>query len=77
MIMPRFRGMTDRSLLRLTPQGGWSLAPGQQPPGSNIGELMYGLPCPRGHYTMATAPQITRAIRHFKGRQVRLQGQFG
>jgi hypothetical protein len=43
----------------------------------NIGELMYSLPCPRGHYIMATAPQITRAIRHSKGRQVRLQGQFG
>lgn len=43
----------------------------------NIGELMYSLPCPRGHYTMATAPQITRAIRHSKGRQVRLQGQYG
>lgn len=42
-----------------------------------IGELMYDLPCPRGHYTMATAPQITRAMRHSKGRTVRLQGQFG
>lgn len=43
----------------------------------NIGELMYSLPCPRGHNTMATAPQITRALRHSQGRQVRLQGQFG
>ena len=43
----------------------------------HLGELMYSLPCPRGHYTMAIAPQITRAIRHSKGRQVRLQGQFG
>lgn len=43
----------------------------------HIGELMYSLPCPRGHRTMATAPQITRAIRHSKGKRVRLQGQFG
>lgn len=43
----------------------------------HIGELMYELPCPRGHSTVATAPQITRAMRHSKGRTVRLQGQFG
>lgn len=43
----------------------------------HIGELMYDLPCPRGHHTMAIAPQITRAIRHSKDRRVWLQGQFG
>jgi hypothetical protein len=38
---------------------------------------MYDLPCSHGHPTMAIAPQITRALRHSKGRTVRLQGQFG
>jgi hypothetical protein len=44
---------------------------------SHVGELMYDLSCPRGHHTMATAPQITQAIRKSKGSSVRLQGQFG
>ena len=43
----------------------------------HIGELMYDLPCPRGHHTMATAPQITRAVRKSRSDSVRLQGQFG
>jgi hypothetical protein len=38
---------------------------------------MYDLPCPRGHHTMATAPQITRAVRKSRSESVRLQGQFG
>jgi len=33
----------------------------------NLGELMYDLPCDRGHSTLATAPQITRALRQAKG----------
>ena len=33
----------------------------------NLGELMYDLPCHRGHSTLATAPQITRALRQAKG----------
>jgi hypothetical protein len=33
----------------------------------HLGELMYDLPCHRGHYTLATAPQITRALRRAKG----------
>jgi hypothetical protein len=33
----------------------------------NLGELMYDLPCHQGHYTLATAPQITRALRQAKG----------
>ena len=37
-----------------------------------VGELMYDLPCHRGHYTLATAPQITRALRHAKGDWVSL-----
>lgn len=32
------------------------------------GELMYDLPCPRGHRTLATAPQITRALTRAKGK---------
>ena len=40
----------------------------------NVGELMYDLPCHRGHYTLATAPQITRALRHAKGDRVSLGG---
>jgi hypothetical protein len=43
----------------------------------HLGELMYDLLCPRGHHTMATAPQITQAVRKSKGSSVRLQGQFG
>jgi hypothetical protein len=31
------------------------------------GELMYDLPCHRGHYTLATAPQMTRALRRTRG----------
>jgi hypothetical protein len=31
------------------------------------GELMYDLPCHRGHYTLATAPQMTRALRRAQG----------
>lgn len=38
----------------------------------NVGELMYSLPCHRGHYTLATAPRITRAMRHTQGNWVRL-----
>ena len=33
----------------------------------HAGELMYDLPCHRGHYTLATAPQITRALRRGEG----------
>jgi hypothetical protein len=32
----------------------------------HLGELMYDLPCHRGHYTLATAPQITKALRQAK-----------
>ena len=38
----------------------------------HIGEVMYDLPCHRGHYTLATAPQITRALRQAKGDWVNL-----
>ena len=38
----------------------------------HVGELRYDLPCHRGHYTLATAPQITRALRHAKGDWVSL-----
>jgi hypothetical protein len=38
----------------------------------NSGELIYDLPCPRGHYTLATAPQMTRALRRTQGGWVSL-----
>ena len=38
----------------------------------HAGELMYDLPCHRGHYTLATAPQITQALRQAKGDWVSL-----
>jgi hypothetical protein len=38
----------------------------------HIGEVMYDLPCHQGHYTLATAPQITRALRRAKGDWVSL-----
>ena len=37
----------------------------------HMGELMYDLPCHRGHYTLATAPQMTRSLRRGKGDWVR------
>jgi hypothetical protein len=40
----------------------------------HLGELMYDLPCHRGHYTLATAPQITRALRQAKGSWASLAG---
>ena len=41
----------------------------------HVGELMYDLSCHRGHYTLATAPQITRALRRAKGHWVSLGEQ--
>ena len=38
----------------------------------HLGELIYDLPCHRGHCTLATAPQITLALRRAKGDQVSL-----
>jgi hypothetical protein len=38
-------------------------------------ELLYDLPCHQGHYTLATAPQITRALRRAKGDGVSLGEQ--
>jgi hypothetical protein len=40
--------------------------------GRHIGELTYELPCLRGHRVLATAPQITRAVRRAKGTWARL-----
>jgi hypothetical protein len=34
---------------------------------SHIGELIYDLPCHRGHYILATAPQMTRSLRRTRG----------
>jgi hypothetical protein len=38
----------------------------------NAGDRFYDLKCPRGHYTLKTAPEITRAIRRAPGNQVTL-----
>ena len=38
-------------------------------------EVIYDLPCHRGHYTLATAPQITRALRRAQGDWVSLSEQ--
>ena len=38
----------------------------------HVGELMYDLPCHRGHKTLATAPQITEALRRAQGDWVSL-----
>jgi len=38
----------------------------------HVGELMYDLPCHQGHYTLATAPQITEALRRAQGDWVSL-----
>ena len=39
------------------------------------GELLYDLPCHQGHDTLATAPQIARALRRAKGDWVSLTEQ--
>lgn len=33
----------------------------------NLTDVIYDLPCPRGHRTLITQPQITRAMRRAKG----------
>ena len=38
----------------------------------NSGDRLYDIKCPGGHYTLKTAPQITRAIRRAAGDQVSL-----
>jgi hypothetical protein len=38
----------------------------------HLGEVMYDLPCHRGHHTLATAPQIAHALRRAKGNWVSL-----
>jgi hypothetical protein len=38
----------------------------------NLQEVIYDLPCPRGHWTLMTEPQIARAIRQSQGEWVKL-----
>ena len=38
----------------------------------NAGDRFYDIKCPLGHYTLKTAPQITKAIRTTAGDQVTL-----
>jgi hypothetical protein len=42
----------------------------------NVGEVIYDLRCLRGHSTLRTAAQITRALRRTPGRWVTLAGLF-
>jgi len=42
--------------------------------GHNAGERMYDLLCGRHHSTLATAPQIARALRHTAGQWVSVAG---
>ena len=39
----------------------------------NSAEVLYDLPCPRGHWTLVTAPQIARAMREAGGEWVTLK----
>jgi hypothetical protein len=41
--------------------------------GRHFGELIYDIRCRRGHSTLQTGPQISRALRHAKGRRVNLR----
>ena len=36
-------------------------------------KVIYDLPCPRGHHTLITEPQIARAMRKTKGSRVTLK----
>jgi hypothetical protein len=38
----------------------------------NAGDRFYDIKCPQGHYTLKTAPEITRAIRKASGDEARL-----
>jgi hypothetical protein len=38
----------------------------------NAGDRFYDIKCPQGHYTLKTAPEITRAIRKAPGDQASL-----
>jgi hypothetical protein len=38
----------------------------------NAGDRLYDIKCPAGHYTLKTAPEITKAIRRAAGDQVSL-----
>ena len=38
----------------------------------NMGDRFYDIKCLNGHYTLRTAPEITKAIRHAPGDQVSL-----
>jgi hypothetical protein len=39
----------------------------------HLSEVIYDLPCPRGHHTLITEPQIARAMRKTKGNWVTLR----
>lgn len=43
----------------------------------HLSEVIYDLPCPRGHHTLVTEPQITRAMRKTSGNWVALKEASG
>jgi hypothetical protein len=67
-------------LLRTAEQRLASAPPGDYPAAKrrvdailrDAGDRFYDIKCPSGHYTLRTAPEITRAIRHAPGDQVSL-----
>jgi len=67
-------------LLRIAQQRLASAPPAEQPQAkrrvdfidAHLAEVIYDLPCPRGHHTLITAPQIARAMRKTSGGWVSL-----
>jgi hypothetical protein len=67
--------------LRIAQQELASASPAEQPQarwragfiGRHLSEVIYDLPCPRGHRTLVTEPQIARAVRKAKGSWVTLK----
>jgi hypothetical protein len=41
----------------------------------HLSDVIYDLPCPRGHHTLITEPQLARAMRKAKGSWVNLTEQ--
>jgi hypothetical protein len=70
----------DALLLQIAQQHLASAAPDDGPEAQrrldlilrNAGDRFYDIKCPQGHYTLKTAPEITKAIRTTAGDQVTL-----
>jgi hypothetical protein len=72
--------VSDDLLLRIAEQRLASASPEDYPEAKrrldailrDAGDRFYDIKCPRGHYTLKTAPEITRAVRRAPGDQVSL-----